>query len=181
MPSPTGSRPTPETPRVGIFQDAEDQLFSPTVLEDVAFGPLNLGQSRTEAKAVAKLDHPNILAIHDFGTEGGVAFAVTEAAEVARLAALGSLVRHLPDQPLVDLVARAHLDAETLLEQRRLGDQELVAVTDLAAEVVGQAAVGERDVRAPFEEDDVGLLGQPISAENESSVLVIPNFWEKST
>lgn len=26
-----------------LFQDADDQLFSPTVLEDVAFGPLNLG------------------------------------------------------------------------------------------------------------------------------------------
>ncbi|KPA18654.1 cobalt ABC transporter ATPase, partial [Candidatus Magnetomorum sp. HK-1] len=27
-----------------LFQDSDDQLFSPTVLEDVAFGPLNLGQ-----------------------------------------------------------------------------------------------------------------------------------------
>jgi len=26
-----------------VFQDPEDQLFSPTVFEDVAFGPLNLG------------------------------------------------------------------------------------------------------------------------------------------
>lgn len=41
--------------RIGLlFQDADDQLFSPTVLEDVAFGPLNLGQSRDEALAVAK-------------------------------------------------------------------------------------------------------------------------------
>jgi len=26
-----------------VFQDSESQLFMPTVLEDVAFGPLNLG------------------------------------------------------------------------------------------------------------------------------------------
>jgi cobalt/nickel transport system ATP-binding protein len=40
--------------RIGLlFQDADDQLFSPTVLEDVAFGPLNLGKSRDEAKAIA--------------------------------------------------------------------------------------------------------------------------------
>ena len=26
-----------------LFQDADDQLFAPTVIEDVAFGPLNLG------------------------------------------------------------------------------------------------------------------------------------------
>jgi len=32
-----------------LFQDADDQLFSPTVLEDVAFGPLNLGKTREEA------------------------------------------------------------------------------------------------------------------------------------
>ena len=31
-----------------------------------------------EARAVAALSHPNILAIFDFGTEGGVTFAVTE-------------------------------------------------------------------------------------------------------
>jgi len=28
-----------------LFQDADDQLFCPTVIEDVAFGPLNLGAS----------------------------------------------------------------------------------------------------------------------------------------
>jgi cobalt/nickel transport system ATP-binding protein len=37
-----------------LFQDADDQLFSPTVLEDVAFGPLNLGKSQDEAKTIAR-------------------------------------------------------------------------------------------------------------------------------
>lgn len=42
-------------PRIGLlFQDADDQLFSPTVLEDVAFGPLNLNKSPKEAKAIAR-------------------------------------------------------------------------------------------------------------------------------
>lgn len=41
--------------RIGLlFQDADDQLFSPTVIEDVAFGPLNLGQSRAQARATAE-------------------------------------------------------------------------------------------------------------------------------
>lgn len=40
--------------RIGLlFQDADDQLFSPTVLEDVAFGPLNLGKSKEEAIAIS--------------------------------------------------------------------------------------------------------------------------------
>lgn len=37
-----------------LFQDADDQLFSPTVLEDVAFGPLNLGKSAEEAIDISK-------------------------------------------------------------------------------------------------------------------------------
>ncbi len=37
-----------------LFQDADDQLFSPTVIEDVAFGPLNLGKSRDEAMEIAR-------------------------------------------------------------------------------------------------------------------------------
>ncbi len=41
--------------KVGLlFQDPDDQLFSPTVLEDVAFGPLNQGKSVEEAKEIAR-------------------------------------------------------------------------------------------------------------------------------
>jgi cobalt/nickel transport system ATP-binding protein len=35
-----------------LFQDPEDQLFCPTVAEDVAFGPLNLGHSQAQAEAI---------------------------------------------------------------------------------------------------------------------------------
>ena len=37
-----------------VLQNADDQLFFPTVLEDVAFGPLNLGLSSGEARARAE-------------------------------------------------------------------------------------------------------------------------------
>jgi len=36
-----------------IFQNSDDQLFAPTVLDDVMFGPLNLGLSPDEARARA--------------------------------------------------------------------------------------------------------------------------------
>ncbi len=37
--------------RIGlVFQDPDDQLFCPSVLEDVAFGPMNLGLSAREAR-----------------------------------------------------------------------------------------------------------------------------------
>lgn len=41
--------------RIGfLFQDSDDQLFCPTVLEDVSFGPLNLGQTPSGAEATAR-------------------------------------------------------------------------------------------------------------------------------
>lgn len=36
-----------------LFQNSDDQLFSPTVLEDVAFGPLNLGSTPEEAREIS--------------------------------------------------------------------------------------------------------------------------------
>ena len=38
-----------------VFQDSDEQLFMPTVLEDVAFGPLNQGCTSREAIEKAKL------------------------------------------------------------------------------------------------------------------------------
>ncbi|HWK28671.1 MAG TPA: ABC transporter ATP-binding protein [Solirubrobacter sp.] len=43
--------------RVGlIFQDPDDQLFMPTVREDVAFGPLNLGLPDVEQRVATALE-----------------------------------------------------------------------------------------------------------------------------
>lgn len=41
--------------RIGLlFQDPDDQLFSPTVAEDIAFGPLNLRKNRQETEKILK-------------------------------------------------------------------------------------------------------------------------------
>ena len=49
------------------------------VLPDlVAHDPERLARFEREACVLASLSHPNILAIHDFGVEDGVAYAVTE-------------------------------------------------------------------------------------------------------
>ncbi len=37
-----------------LFQDVDDQLFCPTVAEDVAFGPMNLGKSRDEVRTLVR-------------------------------------------------------------------------------------------------------------------------------
>ncbi|MBU1170271.1 MAG: energy-coupling factor ABC transporter ATP-binding protein [Proteobacteria bacterium] len=44
----------PVRKKIGLlFQDSDDQLFCPTVLDDVAFGPLNMGKSYGEARDIA--------------------------------------------------------------------------------------------------------------------------------
>ncbi|MBX9634397.1 MAG: energy-coupling factor ABC transporter ATP-binding protein [Magnetospirillum sp.] len=71
-----------------LFQDPDDQLFCPTVGEDVAFGPLNLGRSRAEARAMATaaLDRVGLAGFEDRITHklsGGQKRLVTLAAVLA--------------------------------------------------------------------------------------------------
>jgi serine/threonine protein kinase/Tfp pilus assembly protein PilF len=49
--------------------------------ERLAHDPQALARFQREAKSVAALSHPNILAIHDFGCDGGITYAVTELLE----------------------------------------------------------------------------------------------------
>lgn len=55
-----------------LFQNSDDQLFSPTVLEDVAFGPLNQGKSPDEAREIARdiLKKLNLEGFEDRVTHG---------------------------------------------------------------------------------------------------------------
>jgi serine/threonine protein kinase/Tfp pilus assembly protein PilF len=68
---------------MGVVYRAHDERLDRDVAikvlrEAVAQDSSRLARFEREAKAVAKLDHPNILAIHDFGTDQGVTYAVTE-------------------------------------------------------------------------------------------------------
>ena len=68
---------------MGVVYRAHDERLDRDVAikvlpEEVAGDPDRLHRFEREAKAVAKLDHPNILAIHDFGSEDGLAYAVME-------------------------------------------------------------------------------------------------------
>src|SRR5438477_6395797 len=49
--------------------------------EPFAGDPVRQARFEREARAVAALSHPNILAIHDYGTQGAVTYAVMELLE----------------------------------------------------------------------------------------------------
>jgi serine/threonine-protein kinase len=75
---------------MGIVYRARDERLERDVAikvlpEGVASDPDRLARFEREAKAIAALDHPNILAIHDFGSEDGVAYAVMELLDGASL------------------------------------------------------------------------------------------------
>jgi len=57
-----------------LHRDVAVKILPPAFADD----PLRRGRFEREAKAVAALSHPNIMAIHDFGREGNIAFAVAE-------------------------------------------------------------------------------------------------------
>ena len=113
--------------RVGfVFQNPDDQLFLPTLLEDVAFGPLNAGASREEAAARA---HAALLSL-------GLAQAHERAAHhlsggEKRLAALATVLVSQPDvlvldEPSGDLDARSR---RRLLEAFRARHETLLVAT----------------------------------------------------
>ena len=88
----------PFRPRIGfLFQDSDDQLFCPTVLEDVSFGPLNTGcpEDEARARAGAALDQLGIAHLADrisHRLSGGE----------KRLVCLAGLIAMRPDVLLLD-------------------------------------------------------------------------------
>lgn len=84
--------------RVGLlFQDSDDQLFCPTVLEDLVFGPLNLGKSPRQAREIAEST------LADLGLAGfGERITHRLSGGEKRLVALGAVLAMCPEVLLLD-------------------------------------------------------------------------------
>lgn len=125
---PTQRKKLPEV--VGIvFQNPDDQLFNPTVLEDVAFGPLNLGAVPEIAKqranaALAAVGLPDAGERVPFQMSGG---------EKRRAALAGVLAMQpailLLDEPSMFLDPRGRRELIALI--RDLPGTKLIATHDL--------------------------------------------------
>jgi len=84
--------------RVGLlFQDSDDQLFCPTVAEDVAFGPLNLGVPRHDVHTVVA---QTLQSLGLAGYEDRITYKLSGGEK--RLVALATVLAMKPEVLLLD-------------------------------------------------------------------------------
>ncbi|HIE04280.1 MAG TPA: ABC transporter ATP-binding protein [Candidatus Latescibacteria bacterium] len=94
--------------RIGLLmQDPDDQLFCPTVEEDIAFGPLNLGKPRDEVRRIVQ-DVIELLGLE--GKERRFSYALSYGEK--RLVSLATVLAMQPEVLLLD-EPTAGLDEET--------------------------------------------------------------------
>jgi len=127
--------------RVGlVFQDPDDQLFMPSVQDDVAFGPLNLGLPEEEVRARVRQ------ALAQVGMEGvadrsphHLSFGERKRVALATVLAMQPDVLVL-DEPTANLDPRARrqfLDLlPTLPQTKLLATHDLEAVAELCPRVL---------------------------------------------
>jgi len=112
-----------------LFQHSDDQLFSPTLADDVAFGPLNLGKSTAEAteivaEALGQLGLAELADRITYQLSGGQ----------RRLAALATVLAMKPevfllDEPAAGLDPRANRELISVLGH--LGGTQIISSHDL--------------------------------------------------
>lgn len=131
-----------------VFQSSDVQLFSPSVYEEIAFGPLQLGLSENEVRGCVS-DILEMLGIEGLSDRPPFALSAGEKKRVA----IGSVLSINPeilllDEPTNNLDPRTQVWLIELLEELHLaGKTILVATHDLgiAAEVAERAIVLSED------------------------------------
>jgi cobalt/nickel transport system ATP-binding protein len=140
-----GRTPDEVRAKVGmVFQDSDEQLFMPTVLEDVAFGPLNLGLDPEAATARARL----MLERVGMAEAVGKAPYHLSAGEKKRVAIAGVLAMEpeilVLDEPTTFLDPPAQQHLTELLKSLPQGKIIVTHDVELAGELATRAVFFER-------------------------------------
>jgi len=120
-----------------VFQDADSQVFAPTVLDDVMFGPLNKGLSTEEAHNIASSALKSVGAIHLMNRiPHYLSAGEKRLIAIAGVLAMGPQVI-VADEPTSDLdPLHSHQIESVLLDLKNNYDMSIVFTThdmDLAA------------------------------------------------
>jgi cobalt/nickel transport system ATP-binding protein len=146
-----------------VFQDPDDQLFSPTVFDDVAFGPIHLGCSENEVRK--RVDEAlAVVEMQEYVDRVPFHLSIGEKKRISIATVLSMNPEILVlDEPTAGLDPRARRNLITLL--RDLDMTMLVSTHDMAmvSELFEQLAVmdGGRIVREGITSeilDDTGFL-----------------------
>jgi cobalt transport protein ATP-binding subunit len=112
-----------------VFQDPDDQLFCPTVIEDVAFGPQQLGLAEAEVKSRVQ-QALNQVGLPDFGHRATHHLSHGEKRRVCLAGVLACNPSVLVlDEPTSDLDPRGRREFKALL--RQIPATKLIATHDL--------------------------------------------------
>jgi cobalt transport protein ATP-binding subunit len=124
-----------------VFQDPDDQLFSPTVLEDVAFGPLYMGLSKKEVRTRAQ-EALELVGMEEMADRPPHNMSLGEKKRAAMATVLAMQPRILAlDEPTSALDARSRRRMSRIL--KGLSQTVIIATHDLAlvAEVASRTIV----------------------------------------
>ena len=112
-----------------VFQDPDDQLFSPTVFDDVAFGPINMGCDEREVhEAVARALEEVGMAGFEKRSSHHISFGERKRVSLATVLAMGPEILVL-DEPTSGLDPAARWSLIELLQ--RLPVTKIVASHDM--------------------------------------------------
>lgn len=147
-----------------VFQDPDDQVFSPTVWDDVCFGPTNLGLSRPEVeqRAEAALAAVGLLHVRSRSPQR-LSFGQKKRVAIAGVLAMRPAVLAL-DEPMAYLDPEAQDGLERILaDLHQQGTTLLVATHDV-------------DWAADWADEVVLLVGGRVIAQGPPELLTDPNL-----
>jgi energy-coupling factor transporter ATP-binding protein EcfA2 len=172
MGQPAAGRPVGDVARqVGfLFQHPEQQIFSATVREEIAFGPTNLGLPRAEveARVAAALDRFDLVAVAE-RPPAILSYGARRRVTLASLAAMDPPILVL-DEPTVGLDARGLEETFGWLRELHTGGRTILLVThdmELVAQHA-QRAVVLHDGRIVADDRPAAIFEQPELIERAS-------------